>query len=226
MYQRIVHIVCVILCFGNVSYSQKSSYTSYSGSFNTYIIAMDLKGASAKPRYNLYYGLGGNYGTAIKGAVNFRVGADLFYFKPKNVRGYYEFCRNANEQGSCIPIVTTFQFQIPLELEFFENSEYGRYRTFFSTGVMPVISFIEKGEMIEFDDQLREEGRYEIKNNGLKLQKLYLLASVTIEFLLFGNFRFYVEPSVRVSTSFKRIDYTNPIHYFIVKSGIRARIEK
>lgn len=226
MFKRTVHVVCIVLCFGNFSYSQTSSYTSFSGSFNTYILAMDLKGASSTPRYDLYYGIGGSYGTSIKENINFKVGTDLFYFKPQNIRGYYEFCYNAREEGSCLPVVTTMQLQIPLELEFLENSDYGRYKTFFSAGMMPVLSFMEQGEMIEYDDVLNEENRYEIKNNGLKIQALYFLASVTTEFLIFGNFRFFVEPSVRVSASFKRIDFSNPIHYFLVKSGIRTRSDK
>ena len=187
---------------------------------------MDLKGASSKPKYGLYYGIGGTYAASIKEDVNFRFGADVLYFKPQNFRGYYDFCTSGEEDGSCLPVVTTFQLQIPFELEFTVNSDYARYKTFFSAGLMPVLSFREQGELIEYDAELNEVSRYEIKNNGLKIPALYFLASVTTEFLLFGNFRFFIEPSVRVSTSFKRQNYTNPIHYFIMKSGIRVRIEK
>lgn len=187
---------------------------------------MDLERASSKPSYNLYYGIGGTYGASIKEDINFRFGADLLYFKPQNVRGYYDFCINSNEKyWSCLPVVTTIQLQIPIELEFIVNSDYARYKTFFSTGLMPVLSLREKGELIEYDDVLNEVNRYEI-DDGLKIPALYFLASVTTEFLLFGNFRFFIEPSVRVSSSFKRQNYSNPIHYFIMKSGIRARIEK
>jgi len=227
MITRIIYFGFLLsVCFSSVSCAQSVKYKSFSGSFNTYAIAMDLKGAASTPSYDVYYGFGGAYGSSLKENMNIRAGADFFYFKPKNVRGYYDFCFNDTEDGSCLPVVSTVQLQIPVEIEFYLNSDYARYKVFFSAGLMPVVSFTEQGEMIEFDAFLNEQARYEIKNNGLKIQALYFLSSVTTEFFLFGNYKFFIEPSIRFSSSFKREDYSNPIHYFLLKSGFRARIEK
>ena len=121
--------------------------------------------------------------------------------------------------------MTTVQLHFPIELEFYTNSNYREYRTFFIFGVMPVFSVVEEVDMFVFDQFLNQIDELEIKNNGLKAQSFYLTGSACTEFLLLGNWKFFIEPTVRFSPLMRMEDYSNPLSYFTFKTGIRSRLE-
>lgn len=220
--------VLLIMCFitSSIAEAQIGEFIGITASVNTHIIDMNVERAATQTSPKLFVGGGVAYSMSIKEGLNFRIGADFLKYKPINSRGYYDVCENEGKDYSCLPQINVAQLYIPLAAEFYMNTNYKPYHTFFVFSLVPSFSIFEKNEMIIFNEILEQVDQKEEKNIGPKFQDISARIGIGNEFSLPGNLKFFVEPSVGLSLLLRKQNFVNPTIPFVIKVGLRYRTEQ
>lgn len=224
-----MRVLGFILLFFTLSISAKAQFGEFIGlsaSLNTHIIDMNVERAATKTLPKLFLGGGVAYSMSIKEGLNFRIGADFLKYKPINSRGYYDVCENEGEDYSCLPQIMVAQIYLPLATEFYMNTNYKPYHTFFVFSLVPSFSIFEKKEMLIFNKFLEQVDQKDEQSIGPKFQDITARIGVGNEFSLPGNLKFFVEPSAGLSLLLRKQNFVNPLTSFVIKIGLRYRTEK
>lgn len=220
---KITFVLILFFCSGK---AQINKYSYISGSINTCVIDMHNVRAATNPLPKVFVGGGIAYGFSIVEEFGMSVGLDFLSYKPNNTRGYYELTAKYNDiDVSSVPVVSTTQFYLPIGFEFYSNANYNPFHSFFILSLIPSFSITDKMEVIVYDKTLTEMDRFLENNNSFKFQDLNAAFAISNDFRLTNKYKFFVEPSYRVSLFFRKENFTNPNSMFSIKVGIRYRTE-
>lgn len=218
-----VQICYLLLSCTLVVHAQVGDFVGISGSINTVIVDMNLQHAATNAPVGVFIGGGAAYSISLKENFNARFGLDFLRHQPNNVRGYYDECSSLGLDYSCLPEMTVAQLYFPIGTEFYLNTNYRPYHTFFIFSIIPSFSITEKKEMTVYDQYLKVVDQYTEKRNGFVFQDIVANVALGNEFVIIGNLKLFIEPSVQISMLFRKQNFVNPLTGFNVKVGLRHR---
>lgn len=209
--------------------AQLNHYYSITGSVNFNIIHMKNRMSTVDSPTKMYVGGGLAYGFSIVDQFNMSIGLDYLSYKPYNPRGFYDtFDEIAGENEmiySYKPDVSTSQIYLPIGFEFYSNTNYKPFHTFLIVSFIPSFSLTEKMDVTVYDELLNEIDHFSEEESGFKFQDFNVSFAISNDLNILEKYKFFFEPSVRISALFRSEDLINPGSMFLLKVGIRYRGE-